>query len=152
MSELRDPKQKLGPFEFGRKLTLALIQLYRESPCLWDKTHRHYKNTKVTFDAIQAIKNKLCLYNPEITENEIRRRIKTLRGQYRRELNAEEEDAQKSDRRPDDVFEPKLWCYKHLKFLSGEEADIQNNFLDDLQNCNTKANRPNCVSVKIYTK
>ena len=139
MASYRDREsEQLGPFEWTRELTINLIELYKGYPCLWNPNHPYYRNRKINFAAYKAIASKLVDYNNEITVDEIRKRIQTLRCQYRRETKAEREHYQDSDRGPDCVFVPKLWCYKYLRFWSGDDPYVDPNLCPDLETDNQK--------------
>ena len=133
MAYHQDRKMADYSFEWTRKLTLALIELYREEPFLWDPTHEDYKNRNLKFKTYKRIADRLRVYYPACNQDEVRKRIQSLRCQHRREMKLEKEHAINPDVGDDDVYHPKLWCYQHLKFLNGEEIDAETKFYYELQ-------------------
>lgn len=63
--------------------TCKLIELYRESPILWDATNLNYKNKFKKADALKEIGMQLST-----DTNEIDRKLKNVYSQYSRERRA----------------------------------------------------------------
>ena len=104
---------KQVPFEWSRSLTTKVIEQYRQYECLWNSTSAAYKHRPNRENALAEIVETLRPVAPEITMEDIRKKINTLRSQYRKEVKMMEA----SDRGGGPLYRPKLWCVNELSFL-----------------------------------
>ncbi|XP_068243556.1 uncharacterized protein [Palaemon carinicauda] len=102
---------------WSRKDTTWLIGMYRQQSCLWNVKSADYKNRKMRLAALTAIKTELQKKHGDITIKDIKKKLDTLRNQYRREMR-QLENSCKSGSLTDDVYSPKFWCFGDLSFLS----------------------------------
>ncbi|XP_055919781.1 uncharacterized protein LOC129951575 [Eupeodes corollae] len=104
-------------FKWSKELTSELILNYEMHPILYNPCHPEYITNRVKkADAFQSLLNALKPFDPNITMDAIKRKIRTLRSQFSKELR-ETEKSKKSGAGADDLHEPKLWCYDQLVFL-----------------------------------
>ena len=102
--------------EWKREETRSLIESYQHYPCLWNVKLKDYKNRDICDTAMKKLREEMVLVNDKITKEDIRKKIHTLRGQYKREQKAQRE-SRKSGTGTDDLYVPKLWCFDLLHFL-----------------------------------
>ncbi|XP_068226262.1 uncharacterized protein [Palaemon carinicauda] len=102
---------------WSRKDTTWLISMYRQQSCLWNVKSADYKNRKMRLAALTAIKTELQKKHGNITIKDIKKKLDTLRSQYRREMR-QLENSRKSGSLTDDVYSPKCWCFGDLSFLT----------------------------------
>ncbi|KAK7076662.1 hypothetical protein SK128_027149 [Halocaridina rubra] len=114
-------------FEWTRSLTEKLIELYRRIPCLWNRSSEQYKDQEARVRGYLQLTDSLKVYHPGCTVYQVKKKLNTLRSQYRREIR--ECNSLRSKRSKfGDTFETKLWCFKDLAFIDDiSQGDIQNN-------------------------
>ncbi|KAK3883288.1 hypothetical protein Pcinc_002881 [Petrolisthes cinctipes] len=100
-----------------RKETLLLIQLYRQNPCLWNVKADVYKDRNKRVSAINKITAELQKSGVSASASEVKKKIESIRCQYRRELRKQEK-SKKSGAGADDIYTPTLWCFNDLCFLN----------------------------------
>ncbi|XP_050499770.1 uncharacterized protein LOC114330403 isoform X2 [Diabrotica virgifera virgifera] len=99
------------------------IATYEELPLLWNPTDPSYKN-KIKRNA--ALTKLLSIYKnckPGATIGDVRRKINTLRCNYRKELK-KIEDSKKSGAGADDIYSPTSWVFHALKFINQLEQPV----------------------------
>ncbi|XP_018011027.1 uncharacterized protein LOC108668349 [Hyalella azteca] len=107
--------------EWSKDHSRLFIRLYEKHPCLWKLKSDAYKDRGAKSQAYKDIIENMKHVVPGISVPIIKRKINTLRGQFRREVRlmlASRETAML----PEQMYQPKLWCYNHLLFL-GEDDD-----------------------------
>lgn len=67
--------------------------------------------------AFQSVAKEMQDVSVYATVDEIRKKIDTLRNQYRRELRKKEK-SEKSGAATADIYTPTLWCFDSLSFLN----------------------------------
>ncbi|XP_018016053.1 uncharacterized protein LOC108672823 [Hyalella azteca] len=107
---------------WSRDITERLIDLYREAPCLWQVKSSIYKDRILRIQALEKISKELEKLDTSINIEKIRKKIHTLRCQFRTEMNKKNEIL-KSGACADaeDRFIPRLWCFNLLSFLTDED-------------------------------
>ena len=78
---------------------------------------KSYKNRDKRITALKAIAAEIRTHDTAVTTDDIKKKIDTLRNQFRRELK-KLKNSQKSGARSEDVYVPKLSCFNELTFLS----------------------------------
>lgn len=106
---------------WSKALTSILIEAFRQKPCLWNVKLRNYKNRDQRVTALKAIAAEIRDHDAAVTTDDIKKKIDTLRNQFRRELK-KVNNSKKSGAGTEDVFVPKLWCFQQLTFLTDSET------------------------------
>ncbi|KAM7360523.1 uncharacterized protein ACRADG_005912 [Cochliomyia hominivorax] len=115
-----------------KQLVELLISIYKKHENLYDNNHPNYTDRVKRTNSLFEISKQLKKFEKDITVEEIRKKIHTLRTQYMRELREFENGKQGAN----GVIEPKLWCFYHLDFLKPycstrksilkEDSDLKN--------------------------
>lgn len=113
---------------FPRKLLKRFIQLYKESPCLWDRECTTYKSKQKRHDAVSKLTELVQEYDSTATRVHVLRKIESLRACVRREHKRVIESRQIAST-PDEIYTPQLWYYDLFSFV----------FQDDPSSCKIKA-------------
>lgn len=109
--------------EIGDGVLQSFIATYEELPLLWNPTDPNYKN-KMKRNA--ALGKLLSIYEkckPGATICDVRRKINTLRCNYRKELK-KIEDSKRSGAGADDIYSPSSWVFYALKFINNFEQPV----------------------------
>ncbi|KAK7077230.1 hypothetical protein SK128_006510 [Halocaridina rubra] len=101
---------------WSKPLTAKFIQLYRQNPCLWNVKLESYKNRDKRIKALKAIAAEMWEHGAPVTTDDIKKKIDTIRNQYRRETR-KMKVSMRSEAGSEDVYIPKLWCFNDLTFL-----------------------------------
>ena len=109
--------------QWSRQETTRLIDMYRQQPCLWNVKSVAYKDRNKRIVALTAITKEMQKTYASVTTVDIKRKIDTLRNQYRREMRLVE-NSRKSGAATDDVYSPKLWCFDDLSFLTDGDTKL----------------------------
>lgn len=132
-SPTSDPQTSRAPFEWTKALTLHLIELYRQRPCLWNVKCEEYRNRDAKYKAYEELYNDVKSLDPLCTVEIVKKKLNTLRSQYRKEVK-QISTSKKSGASADDVYLPKLWCFNHLKFLNdGESQSVATSNMDPVE-------------------
>lgn len=93
------------------------LDQYRQYECLWNISSDSYKNRDTRDKAYESMCSALCL--PGLSVNDIKTKIKTIRTNYKSELNKILK-SEKSGAGLNDVYVPRLfWFKKADEFLRG---------------------------------
>ncbi|XP_042237253.1 uncharacterized protein LOC121876281 isoform X2 [Homarus americanus] len=106
---------------WSRQDTVRLIDLYRHYPCLWNVKSDMYKDRDKRAAALKGIAEEIMKITASITTRDIKRKIETLRNQYRREMRLVHK-SQKLGAGTDEIYRPKLWCFNDLSFLNDSDT------------------------------
>lgn len=101
----------------------SFIEIYEGLPLLWNTSDPDYKN-KIKRNA--ALTKLLSIYEkikPGATISDVRRKINTLRSNYRKELKRIE-DSKRSGAGSEDVYSPTSWVFHALKFIARFEQPV----------------------------
>lgn len=99
-----------------KDLVDQLIIKYQERDVLYNVKDPQYMDRTKRSNALFEICQELKKINKDISVEDIKKKIHTLRSQYIKELR-EIEGSKRSGAGADDVAEPKLWCFSQLEFL-----------------------------------
>lgn len=98
--------------EVEKEFILALEAL----PNLWDKTHTQYVNKYKRNESLEKLLLIWKRIKPLATIEDVRKKINTLRSNYRREIN-KIVASRRSGAAADDVYSPKSWTFPYLHIL-----------------------------------
>ena len=93
-----------------------LIELYHSHECLWNVESSQYKDRNLRFLAMNDIHDRMKDSLPNISLDDIKKKIHTLRSQYNRERKSRI-TSMKSGAITNGIYTPKLWCFDSLQFL-----------------------------------
>ena len=113
---------KVNNEEFWREF----IHLYRSLPATWKIKSDLYKNRILKQECYEQLTNKLKEIDPLAdinTTKKKKKKINTLRSNYRRELK-KVMASQKSGAGTDDIYLPSVWYFDELEFLRDHEMQI----------------------------
>ncbi|XP_022181454.1 uncharacterized protein LOC111041489 [Myzus persicae] len=110
---------KVSNEEFWREF----ISLYRSLPATWKVKSDLYKNRILKEDGYVQLTNKLKEIDLTADINATKKKINTLRSNYRRELK-KVVASKKSGAGIDDVYLPSVWYFNELEFLRDHEVQI----------------------------
>ncbi|CAG9564217.1 unnamed protein product [Danaus chrysippus] len=111
-----------GNVIFGRKLLKKFIQMYKELPCLWDRSCVTYKHKKKRHDAIGKLTELVQQYDRSATRLHVLRKIESMRACVRR-AHRRVLQSRVQATNPDEIYTPNLWYYNMLSFVLGEEGN-----------------------------
>lgn len=120
--------------EFWREF----INLYRELPAVWKIKSDDYKNRDLKSECYVKLTDKLKELQPTADINCTKRKINTLRSNFRRELK-KQINSRKSGAGADDMYEPTVWYFNDLEFLRDQECQ-------DIGRSSIEEDMPNFVS------
>lgn len=101
-------------FKWNDQNTLLFLENFKNYQCLWNHKIDEYKDRTMRANSIKSLISDL---NLEITEEDIKHKIKTIRTRYTTELTKIKQST-KSGCSSDDVYVPTLYWFKHAEFLS----------------------------------
>ena len=113
----------------------TFLEMYRNHECLWNNKSENYHKTNIREKAYKTLHSELNL--PQLSVNDIRAKIKTIRTRYCSEL-AKIRKSEKSGARSNDLYVPRLFWFKRAdSFLwdvctpkdSSSNMQVSSNFL-----------------------
>ncbi|CAK1597517.1 unnamed protein product [Parnassius mnemosyne] len=113
--------------------TLKLVELYGEFPCIWDISHRDYKDKNKRNAAYEYIIRAMSKENFGVSE--LKQKIKNLRYTYNQE-RMKIKKSQKSSSGSNEVYVPSLkWYYVMDTLLKSitRSTETQDNFEGTIQ-------------------
>ncbi|XP_055849371.1 uncharacterized protein LOC129914238 isoform X2 [Episyrphus balteatus] len=121
------------------KFWKEFFDVYRRYPELWKVKSDAYKNRMLKRRAYGILLEKYREYEPDATEDVLKKKINNIRGCYRRELNKVNRSYE-SGCATEDIYKPTLWYFNDLNFLRDQEEnqidseitslEIEANFVD----------------------
>ena len=104
-----------------RNFILVWIQVYRELPALWKVKSKEYNDRNKKNEAYEILLAKYRERYPHATKEDAKKKINSLRTNYRKELKK----AQDSIRSGvvgiiDEIYESSLWYFEALNFLQDQ--------------------------------
>lgn len=105
-------EEKQNNLKLSRKFLTQFLELYKESPCLWDRQDPDYKKKKIRNEAIGRLTQLVNNYDPKATRVHVLRKIESLRSCVRREHHKVQFSI-----RNNLLYEPNLWYYHLLSFV-----------------------------------
>lgn len=101
-------------FKWNDQNTLLFLESFKNYQCLWNHKLDEYKDRTIRANSIKSLISDL---NLEVTEEDIKHKIKTIRTRYTTELTKIKQST-KSGCSPDDIYVPTLYWFKQAEFLS----------------------------------
>lgn len=97
------------------------IALFRDSPCLWQTSSKDYHDRLKRDAAYKILQEKLKEVDPDANKDCVIKKINNMRSSFRKELK-KVKDSMKTGSGSDEVYQPKLWYYDSLMFLTDQET------------------------------
>ncbi|KAJ8022116.1 hypothetical protein HOLleu_39523 [Holothuria leucospilota] len=113
---MRDKKR-----DIEHKFLLEVIATYESLPALWKIKSDDYMNRDKKADAYNVLLQKYKEHFPEATLEELKKKLNSLRTNFRSELRKVERSA-KSGAGTEDLYVSTLWCFDALLFLRDQET------------------------------
>lgn len=118
------------------------IQLYKSLPAVWKVKSDLYKNRVQKQDAYEKLTEKLKTIDSNVDINATKKKINTLRSNYRRELK-KVLASKKSGAGVEDIYVPSVWYFEDLDFLRDHEIQIRGtSTMDDEDNIPLSVQHP----------
>lgn len=96
-----------------KSFATSFIELYKQSPCLWQQKSKDYKNTTLRNRAYAKLVEFCQTVYPEADRDFVLKKIHTLRGNFRKEYNK----VMSNKPTPSgNVYVPSLWYYNLMLF------------------------------------
>ncbi|KAG8243233.1 uncharacterized protein LOC124371743 [Homalodisca vitripennis] len=108
-------------FNDNKPFWCEFIELYREQRALWDIKSKNYSNKNIRKEGYSVLVEKCKEVNPDCDEKFVKSKIETLRASFRRELKKVEK-SKITGSGQDDVYEPSLWYFDLLLFITDQEV------------------------------
>ncbi|PIO23505.1 hypothetical protein AB205_0037150 [Aquarana catesbeiana] len=118
VGSVRDEEKMNTKFKDPEFLT-QFIQKYREMRNLWEVKHPQYYIKQVRKSTLERLLAFVQTFIPEATMEILEKKIGILRNMYRREHN-KIQISLRSGASADDVYRPRLWYFKKLRFLDDQ--------------------------------
>ncbi|KAL0840718.1 hypothetical protein ABMA28_015906 [Loxostege sticticalis] len=96
------------------------ILTYEAIPELWDTTNPHYTNKYRRNENLAKLLPILNKMKPNATLEDVKKKINSLRSNYRREIK-KIMASKESGAREDEIYVPKIWYFPYLHFLNKME-------------------------------
>ncbi|ELU14684.1 hypothetical protein CAPTEDRAFT_158394 [Capitella teleta] len=110
-----------------RAFLVELIELYRDLTPLWQTRCKEYNDRVKRAEAYDTLLAKYHERHPDATLDDLKRRINTLRTNFRKELKKVLKSGKSGN-----VYASRAWHFEHLMFLADQEDNISSaDFLDD---------------------
>ncbi|XP_034833092.2 uncharacterized protein [Maniola hyperantus] len=128
----------------SKKFISKFIEEFRKNSCLWNILHPEYRNKKSRMKAYNRLLKFSKAAEPNITIDEIKKKIQSMRASHRKERRKVASSLLKATS-PKEFYVPKLWYYKQLEFLNTqvEEPFETTNVDEDDQLLSEKFNNEN---------
>ena len=98
---------------------MRFIDKYRELRNLWEIKNNQYHNSVVRRATLEQLAIYMQTWVPEADSTMINNKINNIRNAYKKRFK-EVRASRRSGAAADEVQEPKLWYYKHLRFLDDQ--------------------------------
>ena len=102
-----------------RNFILDWIESYRELPALWKVDSKEYRDRNQKNVAYDVLLAKYQEKYPAATKEDVKRKINSLRTNYRKELKKTRDSAQTCD-----MYESTLWYFDSMSFLEDQEPPV----------------------------
>lgn len=99
------------------------ILMFESLPELWDSTSPSYVNKPKRKAALDKLLNIYKRLKPDCTISDVRKKINSLRSNYRKELK-KIILSKRSGAGSEDIYTPKAWTFYCLKFLDRTEQPV----------------------------
>lgn len=104
---------------FSKRFLIEFFELYRQQPCLWNKSDHGYIDKGHREHALDVLTRKMREVNQNANKDETIRKINTFRSRFNKERKRRE-IGDSSGTYP--VYKPRLWYYRHLQFLQCDQT------------------------------
>lgn len=108
------------------ELLRSFIKTYETLSVLWNRSHPKYSNKFKRNAALGKLLQIFIKLKPGATIMDVRRKINSLRSNYRKELK-KILSSKSSGASADNVYSPTSWVFYALKFLDGFEQPVNSN-------------------------
>lgn len=98
------------------------IELFRDSPCLWQTTSKDYHDRSKREAAYERLVEKMKEVEPLANKESAIKKINNMRSSFRKELKKKIKESMRTGSGADEVYQPKLWYFELLRFLSDQET------------------------------
>ena len=105
---------------------LMLINMYRDYPALWNTKNPEYRDKRSKNALIDEIVVALEPSVPGLTSDDVKKKIHTLRTQYRKEIRDIETMQQKAGAGVEIEYQPRFWCFDEMDFLHNVDMNQAN--------------------------
>lgn len=105
----------------NKNFLIEFIEMYRQFPCLWRIKSLEYRDRDKKNKAYEVLLKKYKEIDINATRQTIKNKIDSLRGAFRKELK-KVKDSQRSGSGTDDIYNPHLWYFQYLSFLTDQET------------------------------
>lgn len=102
------------------EFVVEFIDIYRRSPCLWNKKDPKYHNANIRESVYMLLLEKYQEYDKNATKAMVKAKINSLRSTYNKELK-KVKDSERSGAGTEEVYKPSLWYYDLLSFVSDQQ-------------------------------
>jgi len=99
------------------------ISKYKDLKCLWNIQCKDYSNRDKKKDAYSELLVVYKLIKPEASIDDVKKKINTLRSNFRKELK-KIHDSKRSGAGADDIYQPSSWLFEELSFLADLEKPV----------------------------
>lgn len=99
------------------------ISKYKDLKCLWDIRCKDYSLREKKKDAYNELLVVYKLIKPEASIDDVKKKINTLRSNFRKELK-KIHDSKRSGAGADDIYQPSSWLFEELAFLADLEKPV----------------------------
>lgn len=107
------------------------INIYHSESCLWKIKLKEYHDKHKKDAAYELLVEKLKEIDSTATRTSVVKKINNIRSSYRKKLKKVNE-SMRTRSEADEVYQPKLWYFKMLNFLTGR--DIPRNLRSNHEN------------------
>lgn len=108
------------------KVLQNFIETYEALPELWNTSHPSYMNKAKRNIALDKLTSIYKNMKPGANRADVRRKINTLRSNYRKQLK-KIELSMRTESGTDEVYQPTSWVFHALKFLHNCEQPVDAN-------------------------
>lgn len=126
------------------------VSKYKDLKCLWDIRCKDYSNRDKKKDAYSELLVVYKLIKPEVSIDDVKKKINTLRSNFRKELK-KIHDSKRSGAGADDIYQPSSWLLEELAFLADLEKPVDSisSINDDTNNDKVRSLRYIILFLKI---
>lgn len=109
----------------GQAFLLKIIEMYRDSPCLWYQGNSDFRDNAKRNIALDKILEFYKTRDPSASRDTVFKKLSNIRSSYKKEMRKVYASMKKGS---DHVHVPRLWYFRHLHFLqiTNENKPIKN--------------------------
>ncbi|XP_066951272.1 uncharacterized protein [Macrobrachium rosenbergii] len=121
-AQMSTPPENSGS---SKALLQRFIDAYKDLPELWDSQNPNYVRKDKRNAGYEKLLDILRLMKNDATVDDVKRKLNTLRSNFRRELK-KVHDSKRSGVTTEEVYEPSSWVFYELLFLKDLEKPTKN--------------------------